>query len=177
MEHYFPHEDKEGDRHHCKTCYRGEDATLYIGSGGTADKLSHSTLAISDFSLTLSKGVAEQELVGEKGNFFLAGSLSADGSLTACKVHTGAIGKLVNNMIVGSTISISGNCGANSLHFYLRSCQLTGFDFSIGTADEITEGTIDYTVLYPYAISAQKISGSQSAGQGYRYITDEPGLM
>jgi hypothetical protein len=152
------------------TIYRGEDATLYIGSGGTADKLSHSTLAISDFSLTLSKGVAEQELIGEKGNFFLAGALSAEGSLTACKLHTSAVGGLVREMIDGRAISVSGNCGAESLHFYLRSCQLTGFDFSIGTADEITEGTIDYTVLYPYAISVQR-------NLTYKYIQDDPGMM
>lgn len=153
------------------TIYRGEDATLYIGSGGTANKLSHSTLAISDFSLTLSKGTAEQELVGEKGNYFIAGSLSAEGSLTACKLHSTAVGKIVNLMIVGAPMSVSGNCGAQSLHFYLRSCQVTGFDFSIGTADEITEGSVDFTVLYPYAISVQR------SNIGYKYILDEPGMM
>ena len=153
------------------TIYTGEDATLYIGSGGTATSLSHSDLAISDFSLTLSKGVAEQELLGEKGNFYLAGSLSAEGSLTACKVHNTAVGKLVNQMIQWLAVSISGNCGEQSLHFYLRSCQITGFDFSIGTADEITEGSIDYSVLYPYSISVQRNIGS------YKYINDDPGLM
>ena len=146
------------------TIYRGEDATIYLGSGGAANKLSHGTLAISDFSLTLSKGTAEQELVGEKGNFFLAGSLSAEGSLTACKLHAGALGKLANLMIEGVPMSVSGNCGAESLHFYLRSCQVTGFDFSIGTADDITEGTVDFTVLYPYSISMQRRSP-------YRYLS------
>ena len=153
------------------TIYTGEDATLYIGSGGTTGALSHGTLAISNFSLTFSKGTAEQELVGEKGNFFLAGSLSAEGSLTSCKLHSTAVGKIVNNMIVGCPVSVSGNCGANSLHFYLRSCQITGFDFTLGTADEIAEGSIDFSVLYPYAISVQR------AGLGYKYVLDEPGLM
>lgn len=153
------------------TIYRGEDATLYLGSGGTANKLSHGTLAISDFNLTLSKGTAEQELIGEKGNFYLAGSLSAEGSLTACKLHSTALGKIANIMIQGIPMSVSGNCGAQSLHFYLRSCQVTGFDFSIGTADDITEGTVDFTVLYPYAISVQRNS------MGYKYILDEPGMM
>jgi len=152
------------------TIYRGEDATIYIGSGGTANKLSHGTLAISDFSLTLSKGTAEQELIGEKGNFFLAGSLSAEGSLTACKLHSTALGKIVNLMIEGVPMSVSGSCGAQSLHFYLRSCQVTGFDFSIGTADDITEGTVDFSVLYPYSISVQR-------KLNYKYILDEPGMM
>ena len=31
------------------TIYTGEDATVYIGSGGTANKLKHDALAISDF--------------------------------------------------------------------------------------------------------------------------------
>ncbi len=151
------------------TVYTGEDATIYLGSGGVTNKLSHSTLAISDFSLTLSKGTAEQELVGEKGNFSLAGSLSAEGSLTACKMHSTAVGKLVNNMIVGCPISVSGNCGANSLHFFLQSCQVTGFDFSIGTADDITEGTIDFTMLYPYLLSSNR---STASGANYPIISE-----
>jgi len=157
------------------TIYRGNNAVIYIGSGNTSaedNKLSHSTLAISDFSLTLSKGTAEQELVGETGNFFLAGSLSAEGSLTACKMHNAAIGNIVKLLINGNSMRVSGNCGANSLHFYLHSCQCTGFDFSIGTADDITEGTIDFTVLYPYSLSS-----ARTRDIGYTYITDEVGLM
>jgi len=137
------------------TIYKGDDAQIYLGSGG-ANELSHSALAISDFSLTLSKGTAEQELVGEKGNYFIAGALSAEGSLTACKMYSAGLGKLVNLMIQGIPMSVSGSCGPNSLHFYLRSCQCTGFDFSIGTAEDITEGTVDFTVLYPYAISISR---------------------
>lgn len=143
------------------TIYTGEDATVYIS--GTK----HTTLAISDFSLTLSKGTAEQELLGEKGNFYLAGAMSADGSLSACKLHNTAVGPIVGCMIDGHSVSISGNCGANSLHFYFASCQVTGFDFSIGTADDITEGTLDYTLLYPY-----KVSGVQHISAGGTYISD-----
>ena len=145
--------------------YTGEDATVTLtNNAGTA--LTHTTLAISDFSLTLSKGTAEQELVGEKGNFAIAGAISAEGSLTACKLHNTAVGYLASDMINGLSIQVSGNCGTNSLHFFLRSCQITGFDFSIGTADEITEGTIDFTSLYPYKISAQR------KGLTYCYIND-----
>jgi len=145
------------------TIYKGNDARIFIS--GT----SHTILAISDFSLTLSKGTAEQELVGEKGNFFLAGSISADGSLTACKLHNSAVGPIVGCMIDGHSVQISGNCGDRSLHFYFKSCQITGFDFSIGTADDITEGTIDYTLLYPY-----KVSSVQHLPGGGTYITDFP---
>jgi hypothetical protein len=157
------------------TIYKGDDATIYIGSGGAGsggpDKLKHDALAISDFSLTLSKDTAEQELLGEKGSYWLAGSMSAEGSLTACKLHNTAIGKLVNLMIQGESMSVSGNCGPESLHFYLRSCQVTGFDFSIGTASDITEGSIDFTSLFPYAISVARDVTA------YVYITDEPSLM
>jgi len=128
------------------TIYKGDDATIYISG------LKHTVLAISDFSLTLGKGTAEQELIGEKGNFMIAGAMSAEGSLTACKLHASAVSKLVQNMIGQGIIRVSGNCGANSLYFNLASCQVTGFDFSIGTADEITEGTIDFTTLIPYRI-------------------------
>jgi len=147
------------------TVYTGEDAQVTITTNGKT-ALTHTTLAISDFSLTFSKGTAEQELVGEKGNFMIAGSLSAEGSLTACKLHNTAVGYLVSDMVNGLSIQVSGNCGAESLHFYLRSCQITGFDFSIGTADEITEGSIDFVSLYPYKLSAQR------QGLGYTYIND-----
>jgi len=128
------------------TIYKGDDATIYISG------LKHDVLAISDFSLTLSKGTAEQELIGSKGNFMIAGAMSAEGSLTACKLHAGAISKLVQNMIGGGMIRVSGSCGPNSLYFNLASCQVTGFDFSIGTASDITEGTVDFTSLIPYRI-------------------------
>jgi len=148
------------------TMYTGEDATVTIHASGNSTDYSHTTLAISDFTLTLSKGTAEQELVGEQGNYFLGGSLSAEGSLTACKLHNLAIGNLVRDMIVGTSIQVSGSCGPNSLHFYLRSCQITGFDFSIGSADDISEGSIDFTSLYPYKISVQRLE------LGYTYIND-----
>jgi len=150
------------------TYYTGEDAsiTLRVPAYGATD-YSHTTLAISDFTLTLSKGTVEQELVGEKGNYFIAGSFSAEGSLTACKVHNTALGPIVSGMIGGKSMQISGNCGTNSLHFYFASAMVTGFDFSIGTGDEITEGTIDFTLLYPYLVSS-----TQHLDDGGTYISD-----
>lgn len=147
--------------------YKGDDATILITAGGT--DITHSTLAISDFSITLDRGVNEQELVGETGNYFVAGSLSVDGSLTSCKLHSDAVGKLVSDMIDGKTITVSGNCGTDSVAFYFVSAQITGFDFSIGDADTITEGTIDFSLLKPYLVS----------GLGYKsntkvFLTDRP---
>jgi len=132
--------------------YKGDDATILVKANAT--DMSHTTLAISDFSITLDKGTVEQELVGEAGNYFIAGSLSVDGSLTSCKVHAAAIGNIVSDMIAGTTITVSGSCGAQSLNFYFISAQVTGFDFSIGSADDIVEGSIDFTLLKPYLVSS-----------------------
>jgi hypothetical protein len=33
---------------------------------------------------------------------------------------------------------------------------VTGFDFTLGTAEDITEGSVDFTVLYPYKISTSR---------------------
>lgn len=146
--------------------YTGEDATIeiidYDGTGKT-----HSTLAISDFSLTIDRGTSEQELLGEKGNYFLAGSRSVEVSLTSCKLTTAGVGTIISGMIGGKPVQVSGNCGTNSLHWYFRSCQVTGFDFSIGTADDISEGSIDFTILYPYMVS-----GVQSGTDNGAYISD-----
>lgn len=143
------------------TTYRGSDAEIWLS--GTTD----STFALSDFTITLSKGVAEQELLGETGNYFLAGSMSVEGSFTGCRITTTGLGVLLSALIEGKAIAISGNSGTNSLHFYFKSCQMTSFDFSIGDADTITEGSMDYTLLYPYKVS----SVTQIDGAG-TYISD-----
>jgi len=134
------------------TIYKGDDASIWITAGGGTE-MTHTTLAISDISITLDKGTVEQELVGEAGNYFIAGSLGIDISLTSCKVHSTAVGNIVSDMIDGYTVTISGNCGSAGLAFYFTSAQVTGFDFSIGDADTITEGSIDASLLKPYLVS------------------------
>jgi len=135
--------------------YTGEDATIWLkyGADGVGSWVSHSVLAISDFSVTISRGTAEQELVGSKGNYMLAGARSIEGSLTSCKLTTDALGILISGMIAGVPTQISGNLGAASLHFFFKSAMITGFDFTVGTADDITEGTLDYSLLQPYMVS------------------------
>lgn len=135
--------------------YTGEDATIWLKYGGAdvGGWLTHATLAISDFTLTISRGTAEQELVGSKGNYQLAGARNVEGSLTSCKLTTDALGILVSGMIAGVPTQISGNFGGGNTRFYFKSGMITGFDFTVGTADDITEGTIDFTLLQPYMVS------------------------
>jgi len=156
------------------TIYRGNSAILYIGSSsslpGGNSKLSHTNLSLSDVSITLDKGVVEQSLVGQAGNYFVAGALSCEGSLTACRIHMTALARLVKFMIDGTTIGVSGQVGSQSLHFCFKSCQITNFDYSIGAADEIVEGSIDFSVMYPYAISAQDTGA-------YVYLRDMDSLV
>ena len=130
--------------------YRGEDAAVQIQGKTTGRK--HNILGLSDFSLTLDRGTVEQELVGEPGNYFLAGSLSVEGSLTACKLDATAATDLLVNCITGSTCWISGSVGPKSLHFFFESGMITGFDLSIGDADTITEGSIDFIVMDPHNV-------------------------
>jgi hypothetical protein len=136
--------------------YTGEDAVVWIrnNTGTTVGGwIEDATLAISDFSLTISRGTAEQELVGSKGNFQLAGVRNVEGSLTACRLTTTGLGSLISGMINGTGIQISGMVGPNGLRFFFKSAMITGFDFSIGTADDITEGSLDYTLLNSYQVS------------------------
>lgn len=127
--------------------YTGRNATIKIASGG-ATLEGDEVFALSDFSLTLDKGTVEQELLGEEGNFFTAGALSADGSLTSAKLGSGAAGKILGAMVNGTKIQVSG-CVADSssLAWYFKSAQVTGFDISIGDANTISEGSIDFSVL------------------------------
>ena len=138
------------------TIYKGNDAALWF-KAGAGDLTAHGTFAISDFTITLSKGTVEQELVGEIGNYSIAGSLTVEGSLAGCKMYAAGLGHMMGSLINGTNFTISGNCGANSLHFYIKSCQITGFDFTLGSAEEITEGSCDFTILYPYKIKTNQV--------------------
>jgi len=132
--------------------YTGQDAAIKIGSGSTT--LSHTVLAISDFSLTFDRSTVEQELVGEAGNYFTQGAMSIDGSLTSCKLGSGATGLMLGSIVNSYNVWVSGAVASTSgLKFFFKSCQITGFDISIGDASTITEGSIDFTVLDPYNVT------------------------
>ena len=127
------------------TTYTGSDADFLIA---TKDEV---TLGLSDFSLNISRDTNELDLTGQKGNYHAAGAISVDGSFTAASVSN--IGTFLDAMINGTTVSISGSVGTNSLHFYFKSAMITGFDLSIGDANTFTQGSIDWTLKYPYNVN------------------------
>ena len=146
----------------------GRDANLWFAAhqGGVAPVFTgktHSEFGIGDFSLTLDKGIVEQELVGEVGNFFTQGSLSMDGSLTSVKFATSGMADFLLNLVGGADpdkykyLAISGAVSdaeaGTYLSWYLVSCQVTGYDVSMGDADTITEASIDYTVMDPFNVT------------------------
>jgi len=123
----------------------------------------HTAFGIGDFSLTLDRGTVEQDLVGQVGNYFDQGSLSADGSLTAVKFGTSGVADFIFNLVDAGAagaykyLAISGcvsdDSDATYLSWFLVSCQVTGYDVSMGDADTITEASIDFTVMDPFKIS------------------------
>jgi len=127
--------------------YTGENAKVEIAGKD------HATLGLSDFTLTLSRDTIETELLGEKGNYFMAGSLGIEGSLTATKLDDSAAGVLLESLINGTPVTISGTAGDKSISFYFTSGLITGFDISLGDADTVTEGSIDFTVLNPQDVT------------------------
>jgi hypothetical protein len=150
------------------TMYKGSDAILRFRSGSSTENNSwktHSNLAISDFGITISRDNLEQPLVGEKGNYQVPGLLNMEGNLTSCRMYATALGLFLDGLINGSTIQISGSTGPNSLHWYIKSAQITNFDFTFGTAGDIIEGSVDWTPIYGYKIS----TGSVGNGE---WITD-----
>ena len=135
----------------------GKSATVRIN--GKA----HSTWGISDFSLTFDKGTVEQELVGETGNYFDFGSLSVNGSYTCCKFAASGNADALINILdsADSYIEISGTTGSN-LSWYFKSCQITGYDVSVGDADTITEASIDWVQMSPDAVRINTTGGHVS---------------
>jgi len=152
----------------------GRDANLWFaahsGNSITADIMTkfdayhtHTAFGIGDFSLTLDRGTVEQDLVGQVGNYFDQGALSADGSLTSVKFATSGVSDFLLNLVDAGAagkyqyLAISGCVSDASdavyLSWYLVSCQVTGYDISMGDADTITEASIDYTVMDPFKIT------------------------
>jgi hypothetical protein len=133
--------------------YRGNNARIQCwgnyGGGADYTSLTQTAIGMSDFSITFSRGTVEQELVGEIGNYSAAGSLSVEGSLTACKLDNTLAGYIVGHCISGNLIHVSGSVGDDSLKFFFISAMVTNFDLSLGDADTITEGSFDFIVLDP----------------------------
>ena len=133
------------------TTYSGEDADIYISG------LSNTTVGMGSFNLTIGRGTIEQELVGERGNYFTQGAMTVDGSLTNCLWGANVVDATLGALVNGFYVKVSGNCGTNSLHFYLKSCQVTNFGIALGDAGTVTEGSIDFTVADPYNIDKTAI--------------------
>lgn len=150
--------------------YRGNNAAIQM-EGHTAGR-KHSVLGMSDFSLTMDRGTVEQELVGEEGNYFLAGSLSIEGSLTACKLDADAATDLLIQCITGATCWLSGSVGPKSISFFFVSSMVTGFDISLGDGDTISEGSVDFIVLDPENIHLSQSRGNPNYLGSGTFVTD-----
>lgn len=136
----------------------GEDASIWIGS---TTPQTQTIYGISDFSLNFNRGTVEQPLIGQKGNYFMQGSLSIDGSLTNCKFGASGNSDFLDSLIVGTVIQLSGQVDASSsLKFTFASAQVTGYDVSFGDASTITEASIDFTIMNPKDASyaSQKVT-------------------
>jgi len=135
----------------------GKDAKICVYSGATAE--THSTWGISDFSLTFDRGMVEQELVGETGNWFTFGSLSVEGSYTNCKFAASGMCDALLSVIDGHDIKVSGSLATSNLSWFFSSCQITGYDVAIGDADTISEAAIDFVIMDPYRVTYNAATG------------------
>jgi len=143
----------------------GENANVYFArhSGGIANWAGftatedHTWYGMSDFSLTLDRGTIERDLMGQAGNYFDQGSLSMDGSFTMSRFGKSGSSYALLSIVDGTGkneyVAISGTVSdttdATYLKWYLVSCQITGYDFSIGDAGTMTEVSVDFMVLDP----------------------------
>jgi len=143
----------------------GQDANVWFArhSGGIANWAgftsteSHAFYGMSDFSLTLDRGTIEKDLMGQAGNYFDQGALSMDGAFTISRFGSSGSSYALLSIIDGTGkseyVAISGTVSdatdATYLKWYLISCQITGYDMSIGDATTMTEVSIDFIVLDP----------------------------
>ena len=128
------------------------------GAGGFTSTKTQATWALGDFSLTFDRGVVESDQMGAAGPYTTQGSISVEGSMTAAKFATPGYSDLIYNMCYFDDdkykyLAISGTISTDSDACYfkwcLASCQVTGYDFSLGDADTVTEANIDFVMLNP----------------------------
>jgi hypothetical protein len=148
----------------------GRDARIYMVSHNAAitpnwgDKASNSylTYGIGDFSLTFGRDQISQNLIGVAGPYTTQGSITCDGSLTINKFG-GNLDIILENLIDTGTsnvstkfLAISGAVSTTDstyLSFYLTSCQVIGYDVSIGDAGTITQASIDFIDMVPQCLT------------------------
>ena len=132
----------------------GENVKFYISSNGSGyGPGTHSTHGISDISLSFTRDVLEQELVGEVGNYYTYGGLSVDGSFTACKFGASGAARALYSLVTGTKCTISGSIESGGLGWYFKSAQITSMDVTLGDSDTIIEAGFDFTILQPYDVN------------------------
>jgi len=132
----------------------GKEAKIFLST--SSSDLSSKGVAlwgISDFSLTFSRDVVEQELVGQTGNLKKPGAITIEGSLTNCKFAASGNYDALDSIVNAKNLIISGSLGTNNLSFYFASTQVTSYEVSFGDASTITEASIDFRVLDPYNVT------------------------
>jgi hypothetical protein len=144
----------------------GESVIVYIGTHAAGATMtwgakSNTLYGMGDFSVTFARGIIEQGLIGVAGNYKDQGTLKIDGSLKISKLDTSGNSSFLNSILDGTGtnkfFAVSSNlCGAGdnaSLRFTLVSCQVTGWDTSIGDADTITEANVKFVEVNPQSIT------------------------
>ena len=146
----------------------GRDARIYMvshqaGSISWTNKASNSydTYGIGDFTINFTADTVDQDLIGVAGPYRARGTIGNDGSLTISKFG-GNMDILLENLIDTGTyktstkyIGISGavsTAEATYLSFCLASCQITGYDVTLGDAGTITNASIDFINMVPHAL-------------------------
>lgn len=141
--------------------YVGSDIEIWIGLKGQAG-VTHTGLAIGEFSLTLDRGTVDRPLVGETGNFHAQGALSITGSLTAAKLSDEAAGIFVKSIIDGKSATrvwISGTIGEKSLSFNFTEVMITSAGIEMGDASTVSDGSFDFQIMNPVSLEITKIAG------------------
>jgi hypothetical protein len=132
----------------------GSDATFYISANASGYGAgTHETHAVSDLSMSFSRDVLEQELVGQTGNYYTYGGLSVDGSFTNCKFGAWSGARALYSLINGTHCTISGSLESGGLSWHFKSAQITSMDVTLGDSDTIIEASFDWTLLQPYNVN------------------------
>ena len=130
--------------------YTGEHARIKIA---TKDQ---EALGIGSFTLTVSKAVVEQPLVGTKGPWRSGGPITIEGSLTQTKfLHSPLLDSITNGTYItisGATVASATDSTVVGPEFYFASGLVTRWELSQGDASAVMNASVDFVVVDAYNI-------------------------
>lgn len=133
--------------------------TKLTGAQGVVN-IAGGNVSVSDFTISIKRGVASQSRVGKYSDRKIAGKVEVTGSLTFSDIDGTNIARLLNatltspvSIAAAATFTLYGDAvsGADRVKVTAANCFFTGASMKFGDADAFIDGPMEFTMSDPDA--------------------------